>query len=632
MLGERLTNLLSLLAQDEYKTADALAVQMNLSSKTLRNLIGELNTVLEKNGARIVSRRGMGYVLEITDLDVFQTLFIRYGENQNIPTDSAGRVQFIVEQFLKNNDFIKIEDICDTVFVSRKTLAADIKKAEEFFEEFHLHIERKPHYGMRLVGEEFQFRQCITRYTQMKHEKILGYEKTIDQDEHQIAALVLEAIENEEYHISDVGFNSLILHITVAIHRVKAGQYVSVPDEEYICYIDESDYRLAEKCMEHIESCLNIQFPEEEVRYLAIHFAGKESGQNLVINSDIQSAVKEMLQEIYEVFQYDIREDLELIMALGRHLVPLLIRMKYGMRLTNPLLDEVKKRYSFAYTMAVQACAVLERRFHSILDANEVSYIALALALSMERKSRQIEKKKVLFVCTSGAGTAALMAYRMRESFRDYIGEIITCNQRSIGKQDFSQIDYVFTTVPLRERIPVPICEIKGLLEFSDFAGIKRFLDNDQEKIILEYYPENLFFTDVPGKTKEEVLDEIIRRISLVRKLPDGFKKAVLKREQLARTCMGNQAAMPHPCKVMTEETFVSVSILGEAVQWDESQTVQAVFLVSVSKKKKKKIQNFYMVTSKLLLDTESIKILVKEKDYKTLARLLLMAEAERNG
>lgn len=98
----------------------------------------------------------------------------------------------------------------------------------------------------------------------------------------------------------------------------------------------ENDYRLARKCAKKVGRSLDIEFPKEEVRYLAIHFAGKEYHHNLIIGEEVQSAVKEMLQEIYEVFQIDFREDLELILLMGRHLVPLIIRMKYGMRLENP--------------------------------------------------------------------------------------------------------------------------------------------------------------------------------------------------------------------------------------------------------------------------------------------------------
>lgn len=72
-----------------------------------------------------------------------------------------------------------------------------------------------------------------------------------------------------------------------------------------------------------------------------------------MIDSDVQDAVTEMLEEIYQIFQMDFRDDLELILSLSTHLVPLIIRIKYGMRLKNPLLKEIRQRYSLAYTIAL---------------------------------------------------------------------------------------------------------------------------------------------------------------------------------------------------------------------------------------------------------------------------------------
>ena len=51
MLGERLTTLLSLISQDEYKTVDEFAQKMSLSTKTVRGLLQELNEQLQTHGA-----------------------------------------------------------------------------------------------------------------------------------------------------------------------------------------------------------------------------------------------------------------------------------------------------------------------------------------------------------------------------------------------------------------------------------------------------------------------------------------------------------------------------------------------------------------------------------------------------
>ena len=426
MLGERLTTLLSLISQDEYKTVDEFAQKMSLSTKTMRGLLQELNEQLQTHGAEILHERGKGYRLKVQDLDKFQTIFLK--ADSNIPQDSRGRVRFLIEYFLKDDCYTKVETLCEKLYVSRKTLTFDLRQAEDFFNRFQLTLERKPHYGMRLVGDEFHKRQCLSEYLQ---ERNPGMEHTALEEnaqEYELAQMLVELLEQENYHITDVGLNSLVVHVAVAIQRIRSGQYIQMTEEENQKWSAGESYELAQKCAKCITELAGVPYPEQEVRYLAIHLASKQTSQNFVIDSDVQDAVTEMLEEIYQIFQMDFRDDLELILSLSTHLVPLIIRIKYGMRLKNPLLREIRQRYSLAYTIAVQASAVLERRYRCILDSNEVAYLALTIQLSLERKRSHIEKKNVLLVCASGAGTARLMAYKMQKQFGDRIDQITICH------------------------------------------------------------------------------------------------------------------------------------------------------------------------------------------------------------
>lgn len=151
--------------------------------------------------------------------------------------------------------------------------------------------------------------------------------------EYELAQMLVELLEQENYHITDVGLNSLVVHVAVAIQRIQSGQYIQMTEEENQTWSAGESYELAQKCAKCITELAGVPYPEQEVRYLAIHLASKQTSQNFVIDSDVQDAVTEMLEEIYQIFQMDFRDDLELILSLSTHLVPLIIRIKYGMRL-----------------------------------------------------------------------------------------------------------------------------------------------------------------------------------------------------------------------------------------------------------------------------------------------------------
>lgn len=232
MLGERLTTLLSLISQDEYKTVDEFAQKMSLSTKTVRGLLQELNEQLQTHGAEVLHERGKGYRLKVQDLDKFQTIFLK--ADSNIPQDSRGRVRFLIEYFLKDDCYTKVETLCEKLYVSRKTLTSDLRQAEDFFNRFQLTLERKPHYGMRLVGDEFHKRQCLSEYLQ---ERNPGMEHTALEEnaqEYELAQMLVELLEQENYHITDVGLNSLVVHVAVAIQRIQSGQYIQMTEDTFV--------------------------------------------------------------------------------------------------------------------------------------------------------------------------------------------------------------------------------------------------------------------------------------------------------------------------------------------------------------------------------------------------------------
>lgn len=634
MLEEKLINLLGLLSQEKYQTAEALSDKMQLSVKTLRQAIRRLNEALSENGAHIETERGKGYLLKVDDFERFQLLFFR--DEAYFPNNSGERVNYLLEYFFTHDGYVKVEELCDMLYVSRRTLAADLKKAEQILEQYQIEMERKPYYGMRITGDEFHIRQCLAKIREGNQGQQYWADSEAADEIQRITQILNELLEQENFQISDIALRNLIIHIYIAVKRIRREQYVPLPSDDYHRLVGEPEYRRACKLASRLEQEFQIKFPQEEIIYIAIHFAGKgkealkDSYDNLIISSEILELVQSMLEEIYQTFQIDLREDLELSMALGQHIGPLKVRVQYGMRLENPLLKEIREQFSLAYVMAAQAGALLSRHFQKWLGPDEIAYIALLLELGLERQRTQKDKKNILLVCASGAGTAKLLAFKMQDMFQDCIGEVRTCDEHSVQYQDFSKVDYVFTTVPLCTHVPVPVSEMKMFFGGKEMAAIRGLLKGGQELDLLQFYPEELFFSGVSFQTKQEVIQYMCQEMDKKGWIPEGFYQAVMKREEMGYTCMDNHAAMPHPYEMMTEKTFVAICILDEPVEWTGGRFVQAVFLMSASQNAEDDLKEFYVTLAKLILDKENMAELIEKRNHSTLRRLIVkMAEQE---
>ena len=64
MKSKYIKELLSILSNESYITAEMLAKKLQISEKTVRIKIAELNKELENTGIKVVSKARYGYILE----------------------------------------------------------------------------------------------------------------------------------------------------------------------------------------------------------------------------------------------------------------------------------------------------------------------------------------------------------------------------------------------------------------------------------------------------------------------------------------------------------------------------------------------------------------------------------------
>lgn len=263
-----------------------------------------------------------------------------------------------------------------------------------------------------------------------------------------------------------------------------------------------------------------------------MHLNGKQmyranamtSDENLVIPQEVNRIVSDMIEHIYEAFRIDFRDNLELRMGLCMHMVPLLARIKSGMRMKNPILQDIKREYPLAYEMATQACSVLQDISPNPIKEDEIGYIAVSFALALERqKAKEWAPKNILIVCASGKGSAQLLAYRYQQKFGKNLGRVQTCDVIGLRSVNFSKIDYVFSTVPIPIYVPVPIRQIQFFPTEKELTQMKKLLMQGKKGTVEEYFSSELFLPHLNCETREQVLEQMCRFVCGKKKLPDDF-------------------------------------------------------------------------------------------------------------
>ncbi|MDR1030568.1 MAG: PTS sugar transporter subunit IIA [Treponema sp.] len=115
---------------------------------------------------------------------------------------------------------------------------------------------------------------------------------------------------------------------------------------------------------------------------------------------------------------------------------------------------------------------------------------------------------------------------------------------------------------------------------------------NSEEYGLIDLIQRGGIYQDIPGTTPSEVLANTIQTIALPPSITrEDLLKAVLEREDLMSTAVGNGIALPHPRNpIITcpQEQFVSICFLQQPVDWkalDGTAVHTLLLIVSASAK-----------------------------------------------
>lgn len=127
----------------------------------------------------------------------------------------------------------------------------------------------------------------------------------------------------------------------------------------------------------------------------------------------------------------------------------------------------------------------------------------------------------------------------------------------------------------------------------------------------------------VEGTTREEILSSMCGRVSEMDSRRTGLYESVMERELLCSTDFGNLVAIPHPNKIMEEESSIYVAVLDQPVLWNR-YPVQVVMLMVMGRMEGKELQDFYEMTTRFIADKDAINRLIQYRNYETLIEGLM--------
>ena len=460
---------LRLLAERGEFDLERVAADFGVSVRSIRYDIDDLNVLLldlSREDAIVVRQKTAQLQGDVPRRKIMELSFTR-GRDYNVsPLSTQERVLLSVFTLCWLDDFITVQSLADDYQVSRVTVSRDLQKVREYCEAHGIAFEGNRGKGVRVVADEKTRRRVIAQVlrdygtTVGLHSglEVADYLKWFSEQElRSIEDIVREAEAQAGLYLDDVAFEAMVVHIALSIKRSETQMGMpTAPMAAGTLDVGSLQYQMADHIVSQVESVFGVSLPEAEHYYIEVHIgarsseAAASSTRDAVIEFMCMSTIAEVSREL----GVDLTHDTHLYDRLLRHVLGSVYRKQAGLLLENPLRDELLEGY--AEHAAIVRRSLDDNGLSQLMEMtdDEVTYVLLHFEAALVGDgSERMRHANVVVVCSTGVGTAELLAAELRRSFDVNIIANVP-SHRARGLVGDVGIDLVVSTVELDVSVP----------------------------------------------------------------------------------------------------------------------------------------------------------------------------------
>lgn len=592
--------------QHEYMNSISIAKLLGCSSKTIRENIKVINETSKENGFVIFIKKSKGYQLNITDEGKFNYfLNERFLKDENLNFNNQdSRIRFIMKKLLLDNHYTKLESLSESLFVSVGTLKNDMIEMKRILARYEIEVVSRPNYGMKLIGKEFQIRYAIAEFLLNNQHLNIGF---TEDDISSVKSYLVKLLRKYQIEIPEVKLDNLVTHINIAIVRIKNQLMVEQQFQIDDLPLTNELSQFFDELILFVEKRFDLTLPIKEKDYLYIHFVTTgimNEGKMIQKNNVIDSMITHMLDHIKLIFYLDLITDNTLKKNLYLHLSTSINRYKYKMNIRNPMLNEIKKKYPFAFDIALVASKMIEKDLKVQISESEVGYLALHFEMALNRIENEKEKLKVILVCNSGLTSSQLIKYKLIQNFGNQIEITEIIELYNIHRAQLEHSDLIISTVPINDDVSLPILYVNPIMSQLDSDKIQRYIDLKDSR----HSEELIEIIELNKKinSKDELLEYLGKQLKNKNLIHNNFIDSVKEREYHASTAYGNLVAIPHPLMPLAKQTFIYIITMDKPIAWEDKE-VQIIFCLGLKKNTTINLEKVYQNLAEIINDYSKV-------------------------
>lgn len=628
----------------------------NVSTRTIYREIETINQYLNKFHLKVINNTG-GLILKGNDEEIINLKLLIPCFNSALETNSKKKL--ILIELLQQKEPLKLQYFANKFRVSTSTISNYLKDIKSWFHDKNIDFISKPGVGIYIKADEKTIRHAIVDllYKNCNTDELMSVIKknhlenstlklfnVIDYKTIYIVEKSLAKLERSiDYQIEDRLYVELSIHIALAIKRLINNEKINLNASIIKKLKNTKEYKIAEIIAKYIEDEINIIIPKEEIGYIAIQLQGVQLGSiNLNLNEKyLHTITKEIILNAEYIFNINFSEDPILEKDLTMHLLYSLYRLKSGYKIRNPLIDDIKKEYGDIFNKCNLALDVLRKSLAIEINDDEIGYITMHFAASIERMKYKIKKFNVLLVCSSGIGVSRMLYEKLKnvQQLNIVANSSLLKIDEMIKKYD---LDLIISSVPLK-RNDIKVINVNPMFTENDVKTLEKELnikisiknkkeqpssikDSFEELNVLTHYGtqinlivNNTFLTQISANVNtvdaliQSLLNEIIKNKFITVKQCVKIKKLLEDREKLGAIILPNKGfAIYHCTSNSIKEPLICIGKLKVPIKlinlMDKKEDVYTAFLMIAPKKNKESLDVIGDISSSIISEPYFIK------------------------
>lgn len=565
-------------------SVESLAAKLDVSQKTIRNDIKELNCLL--GGYACISNNKGTCKLIVFAPKGFTEIRNKIYKQEDLFNSSHTRMAYMFWQLMHAEEPYLTDDLSEEMKVARTTTIGDLNRLRKVIEKYDLKIKGKANTGLALCGDEYKIRLFILEniYEQLYLNFPLGQiirEKLYDFQER----LSMDAL----------GFGFFYRFFVVMIQRMESGHTIKKLEPKYEELYGSSAYMIVDEFLNEIEQVKGYKISKEERLFLSISVAGMrtpantaEIEQKISISEGVADLIIEILDRIKAELNVTVVAN-ELFDDFVYHVFFMINRLKYGFHIYNPMVDDFKNKYSVAYKMAEIAKGVLEERVGIEMTEDEMGFLATYFGVFLLEQEPEKKRCKIAIVCGSGKIIGRLIENQLKKIFDvEPEFEIFYGIFDENRKDDF---DYIVTTTELHMDTKTPVIFMD---EVFDREYIQRKFENMRylseagrtirkgiDSLFMNLLDETRFFVLDQESSYDENVDRMARALTNQGELDAGFAQRVREREKYSTMVLDQNIAFPHT-KNMLSKLTLAMGVFPDMLKDDKYGNIRIIILLGI--------------------------------------------------